>query len=51
MAAMKASQYRLEAWLDVSLETMDACLEKTETNQEKVEIKVEMSRRDKSEDY
>jgi DNA integrity scanning protein DisA with diadenylate cyclase activity len=41
MVAMKASQERTEAPIDVSLEAMKACLEKIEANQEKVEINME----------
>jgi hypothetical protein len=33
MAALKASQERKEALMDVSLEMMEACLEKIEANQ------------------
>jgi hypothetical protein len=40
MAAMKASQERMEILMDFSLETTEFCLEKTEVNQEKVEIKM-----------
>jgi hypothetical protein len=39
MVAMKASQERMEALMNVSLETMKACLEKIEVNQGKVKIK------------
>jgi hypothetical protein len=41
MAAMKASQERLESLMNVSLETTEDCLEKTVANQEKVETKME----------
>jgi hypothetical protein len=41
MATIKASQERMEALMDVSLETTEACLEQTEANQGKVEIKME----------
>jgi hypothetical protein len=40
MVAMKASQERMEALMDVR-EAMKACLEKVEANQGKVEIKME----------
>jgi galactokinase len=40
MAAMKASQERMEALMDVSLQTTEDCLEKSEVNQGKVEIKM-----------
>jgi hypothetical protein len=36
IAAMKAGQERMEAQMDVSLEMMEACLEKIEVNQGKV---------------
>jgi hypothetical protein len=49
---MKANQERMEALMDVSLETTKVCLEKTEVNQGKAETKMEsVSRRDKSGDY
>jgi hypothetical protein len=41
MATMKASHERIDAMRDVSLEMTEACLEKTEVNQEKVETKME----------
>jgi hypothetical protein len=41
MAAMKVSQERMEALVDVSLETTEACLEKIEVYQENVETKLE----------
>jgi predicted urease superfamily metal-dependent hydrolase len=38
---MKASQERMEVWMDASIEMIEACLEKTEVNQGKIENKVE----------
>jgi hypothetical protein len=46
MAAMKASQERMEALMDVNLEVMESCLGKSERNQNE-----SMSRRDGSGDY
>jgi hypothetical protein len=43
MAAVKDSQERMEALLDVSLEMTEVFLEKIEANQGKVEIKMEAS--------
>jgi hypothetical protein len=42
MAAMEASQERMEALIDVSLKTTKACLKKIEANQGKVEIMMEV---------
>jgi ribosomal protein L25 (general stress protein Ctc) len=42
MAAMKASQERMEALMDISLETTEVCLEMTEVNRGKVETKMEV---------
>jgi hypothetical protein len=39
---MKASQERMDALMDVSLETMEVCLEKIEASEGKVEIKMEV---------
>jgi hypothetical protein len=41
ITAIKASQERMEALMDVSLEITESCLEKIEADQGKVEIKME----------
>jgi hypothetical protein len=41
MATMKDCQERMEALMDVNLDTMEVCLEETETNEGKVKTKME----------
>jgi hypothetical protein len=41
MAVMKASRERMDALIDISLDMMEACLEKIEVNQGKIELKMD----------
>jgi hypothetical protein len=51
MAAMKASQERVEALMDISLETTEVCLEKTGESGKSRNQDGSVSRNDESGDY